>query len=72
MMLRKLLGGSVIKRVGNLTVKAVVWILSERTVPRRRGRGVRLWLERISPKARINAVKIKSANYILALLTFKI
>lgn len=70
-MLRKLLGSGVIKRVGNLTVEAVVWILSERTVPRRRGRGVRLWLERISPKARINAVKIKSAICTLALLTFK-
>lgn len=60
-MLRKLLGSGVVKRVGNLTMKAVVWIPSERTVPRQRGRRVRLWLERIPPKARANAVKVESA-----------
>lgn len=35
-MLRKLLGSSVIERIGDLSVKSIVWILSERTV-------LRLW-----------------------------
>lgn len=71
-MLRKLLGSGVVKRVGNLTMKAVVWVLSERTVPRQRGRRVGLGLERIPPKARTNAIKVKSASYGLALSKRKI